>query len=44
MFCLFKTKYVKGHLGISASALALALEKFNFCLTKCFIKNYVKYA
>ena len=49
MFCLFKTKYVKGHLEISpsasalASALALALQKFYFCLTKCFMKSHVKY-
>ena len=36
-------------IGISASASALAstlasaLQKFYFCLTKCFMKNYVKY-
>ena len=26
-------------IGISASALASALRKFDFCLTKCFMKN-----
>ena len=32
-----------GNLGITISTSALALAKIYFCLTKCFMKNHVKY-